>query len=502
LKTVARELGIAIALEGSVQRSGDKVRVSVQLLDARADVHLWAKSYDRELKDVFSVESDIAQDVADTLQARLSPSESHVLAAAPTRDPEAYDLFLKAQYEIHQGESTRTTQPFARAVGLYQQALARDPEFALAYARLAYARLFEHFSIQPLAPAELDAVKSRIDHALVLEPDLPEAHLALGLYRYWGYRDYGPAIIEFRRALELQPSNARAREYLGFVYRRQGDWEKSLAEMTRAEELDPLDVNTVIQQGVTYICLRRWNEAQRAVTRALAIDPHFTLAAWLLARICENSRGDIECARRAVETVPAKYDPLEVRYDAAAFIGERSYVDIFERNFAQAVQGWDKPSDDTAGARIRQLEARVAIHVIAGQAAAARSEAEELRSLLESKLKEQPEEAWSMAGLSWAYACLGRNVDALEIARRASEVLSVEKDALSGPRVLVGRAEIAAHTGQAQEAIQILRNLASIPAGSVYSVARLKIDPVWDPIRNRPDFQQLLSAPEQVGPNK
>ncbi len=502
LRTVAQELGVTAVLEGAVQKAGDKVRVNVQLIDARANTHLWAKSYDRELKDVFSVESDIAQDVTDTLQARLSPSESHVLTAAPTRDPEAYDLFLKAEYEVHQGESTRTAQPFARAVALYQQAFTRDPKFALAYARLAYARLFVHFSVRPLTPAELDEVKSRIDGALALEPDLPEAHLALGLYRYWGYRDYGPAIAEFHRALELQPSNARARVLLGFVFRRQGEWEKSLAEVTRAQELDPLDVNTVTQQGLSYVSLRRWNEAQRLVTRAIAIDPHFTLAAWLLARICENNKGDIQCARRAVENVPPSFDPLEVRYNAAAFIGEHSYVDLLERNFAQALQAWDKPPDDNAGGRVRQLEARVAIQVIAGRAGAARSEAEELRGLLESKLKEQPEDVWSMTGLSWAYACLGRNVDALEIARRASDVLPVEKDALSGPRVLVGRAEIAAHTGQAQEAIEILRRLASMPAGSVYSVARLKIDPVWDPIRNRPDFQQLLSTPEQVGPNK
>jgi serine/threonine-protein kinase len=391
------------------------------------------------------------------------------------------------------------------AVGLYQQAIARDSKFALAYARLAWTRLWEHWFVKPLAAPELDGIKSHIDYALALEPNSPEAHLALGIYHYWGYRNYEPALIAFRRALELQPNNARAYSLRGYVYRRKGEWEKSLAEITRAEELDPLDVNFVTERGLIHINLRQWDEAQRAITRALAIDPHHALAIAFLVQICENGRGDIQCARHAIESLPANIQidtPQSVRYDATGCIGEHFYVDVFERNFSRALQAWDKPLDDTSSGRIRQLEARVVIQMIAGQPATARSEAEQLRSILESNLKEQPEDAASMAGLSWAYACLGRNVEALESARRASRVLPIEKDALSGSHVLVGLAQVAAHTGQPEQAIEILRRLASIPAGQVYSVRRLKIDPVWDPIRNRSDFQKLLSVPEQVGPKK
>src|SRR2546426_5546517 len=173
LKTVARELGVATVLEGSVQRAGDKVRVNVQLLDARVDTHLWAKSYDRDLKDVFTVESEVAQEVADTLRAKLSPSQTDALATAPTRDTEAYDLFLKGEYEEHQAESALSAEAFDRAAMFYQQALARDPKFALAYARLAYSELYRHWFISNLTSAELAEVKSNIDRALAIAPALP-----------------------------------------------------------------------------------------------------------------------------------------------------------------------------------------------------------------------------------------------------------------------------------------------------------------------------------------
>src|SRR5437667_5126640 len=215
LKTVARELSVATALEGSVQRAGDRVRVNVQLLDARADTHLWAKSYDRDLKDVFTVESEVAQEIADALRAKLSPSQSDALATAPTRDTEAYDLFLKGEYEQHQAESAVDADLFDRAQMFYRQALARDRNFALAYARLAYSELNRHWLISNMTSAELTEVKSNIDRALTIAPALPDAHLAMALFYYWGHRDYDPALRELDRVVELQPNNANARILYG-----------------------------------------------------------------------------------------------------------------------------------------------------------------------------------------------------------------------------------------------------------------------------------------------
>src|SRR5436309_3923790 len=255
LKTLARELGVANVLEGSVQRAGDKVRVNVQLLDARVDTHRWAKSYDRDLKDVFAVESEVAQEIADTLRAKLSSSQSDALTAAPTRDTEAYDLFLKAEYEERQAESVLNSELFDRAQTFYRQARARDPNFALAYARLAYSQLFRHWSVSRLTSAELIEVKSNIDRALAIAPTLPDAHLALAVFYYWGHRDYDPALRELDLVVELQPNNANARGFYAWIYRRRGEWKQSLTAAERAAELDPRNPQIPTDIGVTFVML-------------------------------------------------------------------------------------------------------------------------------------------------------------------------------------------------------------------------------------------------------
>jgi TolB-like protein/Flp pilus assembly protein TadD len=500
LKTVARELGVATVLEGSVQKAGGKVRVNVQLLDARSDTHLWAKSYDRNFNDIFAVESDVAQEIAETLRAKLSPSQSNALAAAPTRDTEAYDLFLKGEYEERQAESTYKGEIYDRAAAFYQQAVTRDPNFALAYARLAYNRLFRHWYVKRLTSTQLEEVKSDIERALAIAPDLPESHLAMGLFHYWGRHDFNPALREFDRAIELQPSDSVSREFRAAIYRRQGEWRRALAEFERGMELDPRDVWKADNIGSTYIVLRRWSDAEHWLKRALALDPHHVGAAYRLDLMYIASTGDIQRARRAWEGIPEERGRITVgAYEIviAQMIEERVYLDVLERRFSEALKAWEVPAANTAEARLVQLEARIGIQVLAGQNVAAKPECEEARPLLEAELaKRRPEDHTSVSELAWIYVCLGRNADALRLAREAAESMPIEKDAILGVNFLVGLAQIEAHTGQAQEAVKILRKLLTIPAGEFISVARLKIDPVWDPIRNDPGFQKLLSEPE------
>ena len=498
LKTVAHELGVATVLEGTVQKAGNRVRVNVQLLDARVDTHLWAKSYDRDLKDVFAVESEVAQEVADTLRAKLSPSQTDALATAPTRDTEAYDLFLKGENEEHQAESALSAEAFDRAAMFYQQALARDPKFALAYARLAYSELYRHWFISNLTSAELAEVKSNIERALAIAPASPDAHLALALFYYWGYRDYDAGLRELDRALELQPSSSNSRNYRASIYRRRGEWQRALAEFDRAAELDPRDPLNPYDMGVTYLSLRRWSDAEHAFARALALDPHYALAAQDLALTYINSTGDIGRARRAFEGVPteSKVSDASDWGSIAVMIDHRVYLDVFEKHFADALKAWDTPPSNTPEARLRHLEARIGIQVLAGQGAVAKSECEQTRALLESRLAERPEDRISLTALAWVYVCLGRNADAVRVARQAADLLPIEKDALSGPFLLSGLAEIEARTGQSEDAIKIIRQLITAPAGQFISIARLKIDPVWDPIRNDPGFQKLISEPE------
>jgi TolB-like protein/class 3 adenylate cyclase len=500
LKTVARELGVATVLEGSVQKAGGKVRVNVQLLDARSDSHLWAKSYDRNFTDIFAVESDVAQEIADTLRAKLSPSQASVLATTPTRDTEAYDLFLKGEYQERQAESTENVEFFDHAATLYRQALARDPNFALAYARLANSRLNRHWFGNRLTYAQLEEVKSDIERALAIAPDLPEAHLAMGLFQYWGRHDYDSALRALDRAIEVQPSNSLSRFCRGAIYRRRGEWRRSLAEFERAMELDPRGTDIPTEIGNSYLNLRRWSDAEHAFARALALDPHNINAAFHLAQTYVNSAGDIRRARRAWEGIAeqkANVGAGGYQIVISQMIGESEYLDVLERRFSEALKPWDVPPANTASGRLNQLKARVGIQVLAGQNAAARPECEEARGLLEAELaKREPEDRTSVSELAWIYICLGRNVDALRLAREAAESVPIEKDAILGVNFLVGLAQIKAHTGQSEEAVKILRQLLTVPVGEYVSVTRLKIDPVWDPIRDNPSFQKLLSEPE------
>ncbi len=512
LKTVAQELGVSTILEGTVQRAGDKVRVNVQLIDARDDTHLWAKSYDREYKDVLRVESEVSQEIADALQANLSPSESNALTSMRTHDTEAYDLFLRGEYELHQAESSLAADAYDRADAFYRKALARDPNFAEAAAELARSRLSRHWFVSPLAPAELEEVKSLIDRALVVAPNSPEAHSALGLFFYWGHRQYEKALAEFNRTLELQPNSADARASCAYVYRRRGEWERALADSQRAEELDPRDAKIPTNIGVSYTALRQWKDAERAELRALAIDPHNTLAALFLLSTRLNSTGDAHSARPPLDGFPDVIKAIPGGAsgpggatgagDVSAVIGWPFYLDVIERRFADALQAVEKKRINDDRARLQQLAARVAVRVLAGEAETAKSMAEEALPLLEARFKERPDDTFAMTELSWVYLALGRDADALRLARQAADTISVEKDALSGPNFQTGLAQIEARAGEPEEAVKRLRRLLAIPAGGEVSIARLKIDPVWDPIRNRPDFQQLLSGPEQIGPNK
>jgi len=385
----------------------------------------------------------------------------------------------------------------------------RDPNFVEAAAELAQSRLTRHWFVSPLTAAHLVEVKSLIDHALALAPNSPEAHFALGLFFYWGHRQYENALTEFKRTLELQPNNALARLYCGLVYRRRGEWERSLADTQRAQELDPRDASIQQSIGGTYTTLRLWKDAERAALRSLAIDPHYAPAVVILSIARLNGTGDPDSARRAFDDFPDATKgfigpPTGSGSNGNAFtvLGPLVYIDVIQQRFTDAFQALENKVVNNDIFRLRQLAGRAILRVLAGQTEAAKAAAEEALPSLEGRLQERPDEIFAMTELSWVYLALGRNADALRISKQAADSMPIEKDALFGPSFQVGLAEMEARTGAPEEAVKRLRRLLSIPAGWGVSIARLKIDPVWDPIRNRPDFQQLLSGPEQVGPNK
>ena len=503
---VGKKLNVENVLEGSLRREGNRIRISAQLVNARNGFHLWSQTYERELKGVFALQDEITRSIVDALKIKLAIS----LPTHEQRNTEAYDLYLRGEYEFRQAESSLTADAYDRADAFYRQALAGDPNFAEAAAELARSRLSRHWFVSPLAPPELEEVKSLIDRALALAPNSPQAHLALGLFFYWGHRQYQMALTEFNRTLELQPNSALARTYCAWVYRRRGEWERSLAEFQRAQELDPRDVQIPQNIGATYLTLRQWKDAERAELRALAIDPHNGWSALSLLISHLNATGDVGAARRALDGFPeatksltlvSRRSPTGIG-DVAFMIGMWVYLDVMERRFTDAFQAFDKEVVNKDLGRLQQLAGRAALRLLAGEADMAKSAGEEALPSLEARLRERPDDTFAMTELSWVYLALRRNADALRLSRQAADTISIEKDAFSGPNFQIGLAQIEARVGAPEEAIKRLRRLLSIPAGWEVSIARLKIDPVWDPIRNRPDFQKLLSGPEQIGPNK
>jgi adenylate cyclase len=496
LKTVSQQLGVAKILEGTVQRAGEKVRINVQLIDARADSHLWAKSYDRNIKDVFAVESEVSQEVADALQAKLSPNEANTLATVPTKDPEAYDLFLKGEYEEREAENSLKAEPFDRAAIFYQQALDRDPNFALAAARLAESRILRHWFVTRHAENDpaLVEIKSLVDRALTLAPNLAEAHIALGSFYYYVKHQYEDALKEFGRALEVQPNNIRAFELSAYVYRRQGRWKLSLDQLAKCEERDPQDASLAGNIASSYAALRMWREAKRASSHSLVLDPHNLIGIRVLILSCLNGQGDFNEVKRLLFAGQRATNFITLDISAT-----EAYVHVLDRDFAAARKTCETEATNP-DENLSRLMALVVIHLLANDPGSATAEIEKARGFVEARLRERPNET-SLIQLSWINLALRNNAEALRLATQAAQAAPVEKDALLGAAILTGLAQIQARAGEPAAAVNTLKRLLAMPGGFCVSIAQLKIDPVWDAIRNDPGFQQLLAGKEQIGPN-
>jgi TolB-like protein/Tfp pilus assembly protein PilF len=501
LKTVSQQLGVATVLEGSVQKAADKVRVNVQLIDARADSHLWAKTYDRDMKDVFQIQTEVAQEIADSLQAKLSPAEANTVASAPTKDTQAYDLFLKGEFEQRVANSNFRPESFDQAARWYKEAIARDPNFALAIAQLAICQLRRHWLTDPLSEADLMEAGRLAKQALTLAPTLPEAHIALGLFHYYGFREYEQALTEFQRALELRPNYSLALQFIAFVHRRQGKWDRTLDELKKSIVQDPGDPYVRGGLAETYVFLRMWKEAEDNARHDLTIDPHEATAMRMLLLSSLNRAGNAQEPLRILATFPPDDLLLPNTGMFDMVIGTRSQTFVLARDFKAALKACDIGTVATTN-EWQRLAAKTGIRVLAGDVSGAHADAENAREPLEARLREHPQDFRALRALSWVYLALDRKTDAINIARRAVELLPLEKDAVLGSGNLAALAEIQAQAGVVKETVENLKKLLSIPAGETISIARLKIDPVWDPIRNDPAFQELLAGKELVGPNK
>ena len=495
LPEIARQLGVAHILEGSVQKSGDTVRVHVQLIKAANESHLWADTFDRKLTDIFSVESDVAKAIAEQLRAHLTGQEEKVIAAKPTDNPEAYDAYLRGlAYTLKPATTVANTLGAQKHL---REAVALDATFALCWALLSYVDSVSYlsFSVEPTTALREEA-RQAAETALTLQPDLGEAMLAEGQYYYAFLKDYDTAVSYFERARPLLPNSSKIPEALAYVARRRGQWDRSDAYFNEAERLDPRNVNLLTQHALLDIERRNFSLALRKLDYILDITPGDVDTLAYKAAVAQ-AEGDL---RRA----SAMLDGLRPTADQSEALETQVYQAILKRQPAPMIRRLTEilaSPDPSLGYINSELYFWLGwVQEVAGDKAAAQQSWRHARSELESFLNKQPDNISIIADLTWTNLGLGDPSAALALAERAAATFPLEKDAINGSTALDIVARCAALRGDHDRAISVLQKLLSIPhtgvlaSGMPLTPALLRLDPMFDGLRNDPRFQKLVSA--------
>jgi len=489
VREIGKALGVSNILEGSVRRSGNKVRINVQLIDANSDQHIWANDYDRDLIDVFAIQSDLAHEIANALQAKLSDTEKALMERKPTENGEAYLAFVQAhnlQSAVEDvGKLKQSEQLYARAIEL-------DPKFALAIA--SYSCL-ESWILHTFDPTRERRQKARAlaEQALQLQPDLPEAHLAMGFSYYYGDNNYDAAQKEFEIARRGLPNESEVYLALGAIQRRQGKWAESTANLEKAASLNPKESWPLQNLAFNYQMLRDFDAANKTIDRGLEVDPN-AFGLWeTKSKLAIAEKGDLSVSEKAFQT--AKSMPMNDE-DKLRMASGRADVFLLERKYQEGLREAESLPDDLLSTAFPQhLSGKYYLIGFARKAlqdeAGARAAFLKAKDLLEAQLKESPDSPDMHIQLAKILAYLGEKDAALAEARRATELLPESKDAFGGPEIAAGVAEVHAILGDNGRAIEILDRLLSRP--SAVTVHSLKVNPIWDPLRNDPQFQALLN---------
>jgi TolB-like protein/class 3 adenylate cyclase/Tfp pilus assembly protein PilF len=496
LPEIAKQLGVAHILEGSVQKSGDAVRVNVQLIKAANDSHLWADTFDRKLTDIFSVESEVAKSIADQLRAHLTGREEQVIVAKPTDNTGAYDAYLRGlAYTLNTGNTP------ANALGAQKylkEAVRLDPKFALSWALLSYvdARGYITQALQPTVTLREEA-RQAAETALALQPNLGEAVLAKGNYHYSCLKDYDTAVRYFEQARQFLPNSSRIPESLAYVARRRGQWERSESYFNEAERLDPRNAFLLTQHVASYFNLRRFPEALRKLDQVLDIIPDDVDTLVEKAAVAQ-AEGDLPRAS-------ALLAPLHPNADDTQALETQVYQAILERRPGQIIPRLKEilaTPDPALGYVNGELRFFLGwAQQVGGDHAAAEESWRQARGELESFLKEQPENYFLIGDLALTNTGLGDKAAAFKLAERAMAAIPIEKDALDGPAPIEILARVTARMGEPDRAMAALQKLLSIPytgplAGNMpLTPALLRLDPMFDPLRGDPRFQKLVASP-------
>ena len=482
LKEIAQQLGVSNVIEGSVRGSGNHIRVSVQLIDALTDRHIWVQDYDRTLVDSLALQGELATEIAAGVGATLSPQEKARVEAKPTNNTAAYDAYLR-------GRAFAAGSPFDKAtvdgaIHSYQEAVKLDPHFVLAWARLSSVQSNSYWLGLDPSPARLAAAKDSLDRARALDPNLPETHLALGYYRYYGQRDFTGALAEFQLAENNLPNNVDVLAAMGLIQRRLGHWDEAIASLRRVVELDPRNITLASALGITYVTVRHFSDALAIADRILTFDPTNTDALGLKAyALC--AMGNLD-ALDSVMTNPGAN--AAIRGELA--LKRRRYTEaakILEKGLTE------KPVEGKGGLLLMLGLAQQRAGNVAAAKAAYQQAAEEFQRELGKAAPDSAPAAELHSGLGVAYAGLGDATSAVAEGQKGVVMQPSSEDPFEGPSRDEAMAEIYALLGDADHAIPILKRLLQIPYGFGFTPALLRLDPTWDPIRNDPRFQELVA---------
>jgi TolB-like protein/cytochrome c-type biogenesis protein CcmH/NrfG len=484
LSEIAKQLGVANILEGSVQKAADQVRVNVQLIQVASDSHLWADTYDRKLVDIFGVESEVAKAIAESLQAKLTGGEQQALAVKPTNNAEAYDAYLRGLALEARVSSPNDAE---KVVGFYERSVQLDPAFALAWARLSRANAQVYFGGLDTTSARRDATERALATAQKLQPNSPETLLAQAYYQYWVRRDYELAKATFGRVRELLPGSSDVPAALALIARRQGHWDQSVAYWEQTLALDPRNTQSLANAAETYAMLRQFPAALKTYDRLLDLVPNDPDTVASEAKIYQ-AEGNLEQAGKLLAGLNAQTHSFNV-------VGTKVNQLMLERRFDEAIR-WihsrrTESRDLSDIERLFDQGFLLFAQEYAGDIAGARATAQEMLPALEMFGKKAPDSAPFAAGLSLIHAVLGEKDAAIKEAERAIALLPSVKDAVDGPKFEEDLAVVEAMVGDKNRAIPTLQRLLEIPYSECLTPALLRLDPKWDPLRGDPRFQKL-----------
>jgi TolB-like protein/Tfp pilus assembly protein PilF len=483
LKEIAQQLGVSKVVEGSVRRSGNHVRVSVQLIDALTDRHIWAQNYDRTLADSLTLEGELATEIAAGVGATLSPQEKARVEATPTKNTAAYDAYLRGR--ALEGEWTTDFSNFESAARAYQQAVTLDPRFALAWVYLSSADSSLYWNGVDPTPARLAAAKDAVDRAVALDPNLPEIHLALGYYRYYGLRDFKGALEEFHLAEKSLPNDVGVLRAIGLIQRRFGHWDEVIAVMRRVFALDPRNIESAAILANAYAAKRLFPDAMAVADHILAVEPANTQTIWLKTYFFW-AMGNLEAADLFLANINA---PLHLRAHQA--FNKHQYseaADLFSKAFN------DKPGAEEKRGLLLDLGM---VQKRAGNVAVSRAAYQEATQEFTRALNTVGADAGPAAelhsGLGVAYAGLGEASRAVSEGQKGMAMQPTSEDPFEGPLREEEMAQIYALLGNADEAIPILKRWIQVSSATSITPALLRLHPIWDQIRNDPRFQELAA---------